>query len=97
MWSEFSAFIWTKDNKTLFIAFVRNDGPSDSRVFHNLQVRGKKLHHFTGSYKKFLDQRKERDAQLTAQAQAQADEIARLQVFVDRFGAKVGVLCNKSQ
>ena len=66
------------------------------RVFH-FQVRGKKLHHFTGSYKKFLDQRKERDAQLTAQAQAQADEIARLQVFVDRFGAKVGVLGDKLQ
>ena len=53
------------------------------------QVRGKKLHEFTGGYNKFLSQRKERDAQLTAQAQAQADEIARLQVFVDRFGAKV--------
>ena len=53
------------------------------------QVRGKKLHHFTGSFKKFLAQRKERDAQLTATAEAQADEIARLQVFVDRFGAKV--------
>ena len=52
-------------------------------------MRGKKLHQFTGSFNKFLEQRKERDAQLTAQAQAQADEIARLQVFVDRFGAKV--------
>ncbi|GAX72848.1 hypothetical protein CEUSTIGMA_g303.t1 [Chlamydomonas eustigma] len=55
---------------------------------HIVEVRGKKLHQFTGSYKKFLEQRAERDAQLTAQAQAQADEIARLQVFVDRFGAK---------
>ena len=55
----------------------------------HFQVRGKKLHHFTGSYKKFIEQRKERDSQLTATAQAQADEIARLQVFVDRFGAKV--------
>ena len=62
-------------------------GHTDTR--RCLQVRGKKLHHFTGSYKKFIEQRKERDSQLTATAQAQADEIARLQVFVDRFGDKV--------
>ena len=58
------------------------------------QVRGRKLHHYVGSYSKFLEQRKERDAQLAAQAMAQADEIARLQSFVDRFGAKVRPACS---
>eukprot|EP00798_Chlamydomonas_sp_ICE-L_P029123 gene29123-32341_t len=51
-------------------------------------VRGKKLHHYAGSYSKFIDMRAEREAQLLATANKQQAEIAHLQSFVDRFGAK---------
>ena len=53
-------------------------------------MRGKRLHHYVGSYSSFLRQRAEREAQALATAAKQQEEIDRLQGFVDRFGAKVG-------
>ncbi|KAG1680802.1 hypothetical protein FOA52_008135 [Chlamydomonas sp. UWO 241] len=55
---------------------------------HIVEVRGKQLHHYVGTFAKFLEQRAERDSQMAATASAQAAEIARLQTFVDRMGAK---------
>ena len=41
-----------------------------------------------GNYSKFLEQRAQREAQERATAEAQQAEIARLETFVTRFGAK---------
>jgi ATPase subunit of ABC transporter with duplicated ATPase domains len=51
-------------------------------------VRGKRLHHYVGSYSSFLTQREERAALAAATAASKAAEIARLEEFVARFGAK---------
>ena len=59
-------------------------------------MRGKKLHHYTGSYAKFIEMRAERETQAIATATKQAEEIAHLQSFVDRFGAKVGIVLDSS-
>jgi hypothetical protein len=53
-----------------------------------VQVRGKRLHHYVGSYSKFLTQREERATLAAATAATQAAEIKRLEDFVARFGAK---------
>ncbi|KAK9823064.1 hypothetical protein WJX81_005746 [Elliptochloris bilobata] len=53
-----------------------------------VEVRGRKLHHYVGGYAKFLEQRAIREAQERATAEAQQAEIARLETFVTRFGAK---------
>jgi hypothetical protein len=53
-----------------------------------LQVRGRKLHQYVGSYSSFLEQREERARQASATAEAQKAEIARLEAFVAKFGAK---------
>ncbi|KAL3685846.1 hypothetical protein R1sor_003868 [Riccia sorocarpa] len=55
---------------------------------HIVEVRGTKLHHYTGSYSKFLRTREAQQQQALQAYQAQQAEIARLQNFVDRFGAK---------
>jgi ATPase subunit of ABC transporter with duplicated ATPase domains len=53
-----------------------------------VQVRGKRLHHYVGSYSKFLTQREERATLAASTAASQAAEIKRLEDFVARFGAK---------
>jgi hypothetical protein len=52
------------------------------------EVRGKRLHHYVGNYSTFLSQREERAALAAATAASKAAEIARLEEFVTRFGAK---------
>lgn len=52
------------------------------------EVRGKRLHHYVGNYNIFLQQREERAALAAATAASKAAEIARLEDFVTRFGAK---------
>jgi ABC-type Mn2+/Zn2+ transport system ATPase subunit len=51
-------------------------------------VRGGKLHYYACGYDKFLALREERMVQAVATAATQAAEIARLEEFVARFGAK---------
>lgn len=53
-----------------------------------VEVRGRRLHHYVGSYRKFLEQREERATLAAATAASQAAEIKRLEDFVARFGAK---------
>ena len=61
---------------------------SSNHVAHTLwQIRGGQLHTYTGSYRSFMAQRSEREAQTRAAAEAQQEEIARLEDFVRRFGA----------
>ncbi|KAL6751554.1 P-loop containing nucleoside triphosphate hydrolase protein [Haematococcus lacustris] len=52
------------------------------------QVRGKKLHAYTGTYSHFMEQRALRDAQALATAAAQQAEIDKLETFINKFGAK---------
>lgn len=77
-----------KNSSGTFIIVSHDEQLLQDSCNYIVEVRGKKLHHFPGTYSKFIEQRKERDAQQTALAAAQAEEIARLQSFVDRFGAK---------
>jgi ATP-binding cassette subfamily F protein 3 len=51
-------------------------------------VRGKKLHHYVGSYSRFIELRAEREVTAAATAAATQAEIERLEEFVARFGAK---------
>ncbi len=53
-----------------------------------VEVRGGTLHHYTGSFESFMTQRAQREDQARALALAQQEEIARLEDFVARFGAK---------
>lgn len=52
-----------------------------------VEVRGGTLHHYTGSYSSFMEQRSQREDQARALALGQQEEIARLEDFVRRFGA----------
>lgn len=52
------------------------------------QIQGGRLHHYVGSYSQFLKARAARHQQEAQAYKAKQEEIARLQGFVDRFGAK---------
>ena len=53
-----------------------------------VEVRSGKLHHYTGNFTSYLRQRDARIAEHQSAFEAQQEEIAKLQGFVDRFGAK---------
>jgi ATPase subunit of ABC transporter with duplicated ATPase domains len=50
-----------------------------------------------GNYSQFLEQRSQREAQERATAEAQQAEIARLEGFVTRFGAKCAPACGAAR
>ena len=79
--------------------FLANSGGSLVLVSHDevllegacdrmVEIRGRQLHHYVGSYSKFLELREERASLAAATAASQAAEIARLEQFITRFGAK---------
>lgn len=53
-----------------------------------LQITNAQLHHYVGNYSSFLRARAARQLQASQAYKAKQAEIERLQVFVDRFGAK---------
>lgn len=55
---------------------------------HIAEITGVQLHHYVGSYSSFLRARAARQQQAVQEYRAKQAEIERLQVFVDRFGAK---------
>ncbi len=67
---------------------------SHDRAFLNalctgmIELRGQRLHEYTGNYDDFLVEREARKSQQQAAFKSQQREIAHLQTFVDRFGAK---------
>lgn len=67
---------------------------SHDRAFLNalagaiLEIRGGRAHRYRGNYDAYLEQRAAREGQQLAAYKNQQAEIARLQRFVDRFGAK---------
>lgn len=70
---------------------------SHDRAFLNalctgmLELRGGALHYYHGNYDDFLVEKDARKDQQMAQFKNQQREIAHLQVFVDRFGAKASM------
>ena len=70
---------------------------SHDRAFLNalctgmLEMRGGTLHYYHGNYDNFLQEKEARKAQQAAQYKNQQREIAHLQKFVDRFGAKASL------
>ncbi len=70
---------------------------SHDRAFLNslctgiLELRGGLMHRYTGDYDDYLRQKDERHAQQAALFKNQQREIAHLQRFVDRFGAKASL------
>ena len=53
-----------------------------------VEVRGRSLHHYTGNFTRFLSERQLRMSQHAVAYTRQQDEIAKLERFVERFGAK---------
>jgi ATP-binding cassette subfamily F protein 3 len=70
---------------------------SHDRAFLNalctgmLELRAGTLHYYHGNYDDFLKEKEARKEQQLAQFKNQQREIAHLQVFVDRFGAKASM------
>jgi ATP-binding cassette subfamily F protein 3 len=70
---------------------------SHDRAFLNalctgmLELRSGALHYYHGNYDNFLKEKEARKAQQAAAFKTQQREIAHLQVFVDRFGAKASM------
>jgi ATP-binding cassette subfamily F protein 3 len=57
-------------------------------LFWCFQISVGQLHHYVGNYSSFLRARAARQLQASQAYKAKQAEIERLQVFVDRFGAK---------
>ena len=70
---------------------------SHDRAFLNalctgmLELRSGSLHYYHGNYDNFLTEKEARKSQQAAAFKTQQREIAHLQVFVDRFGAKASM------
>ncbi|MCA9494199.1 MAG: ABC-F family ATP-binding cassette domain-containing protein, partial [Myxococcales bacterium] len=60
----------------------------DRCVSRVAEVRNRKVHEYTGNFASFLAQRELRDEQAATAYGRQQSEIARLERFVERFGAK---------
>ena len=55
------------------------------------EIRDKKLHFFRCGYRKFMEEREERVERAKREYEAQQKEIAHLQSYIDRFGAKANL------
>ncbi|HVU22627.1 MAG TPA: ABC-F family ATP-binding cassette domain-containing protein [Opitutus sp.] len=89
---DLHALLWFQDYLTRYpggLVVISHD-----RAFLNalcngiLEIRATTLNRYTGNYDDYLRQRDERHAQQLALYKNQQREIAHLQKFVDRFGAK---------
>ncbi len=92
---DLEALLWFQDHLTRYpggLVVISHD-----RAFLNalctgiLELRGGTLHRYTGDYDDFLAEKEARKAQQLAQFKNQQREIAHLQKFVDRFGAKASL------
>ncbi|CAM6103536.1 unnamed protein product [Calypogeia fissa] len=74
---------------TAAVAIVSHDQEFLEKVCDRIvEIRGQKLHHYTGSYSKVLRTREAQQQQALQDYQAKQAEIERLEAFVNRFGAK---------
>jgi ATP-binding cassette subfamily F protein 3 len=92
---DLEALLWFQDYLTRYpggLMVVSHD-----RAFLNalctgiLELRGGALHRYTGNYDDHLKEKEDRKAQQLARFKNQQREIAHLQRFVDRFGAKASL------
>ena len=92
---DLEALLWFQDYLTRYpggLVVISHD-----RAFLNalcngiLELRGGTLHKYTGDYDDFLVEREARKEQQLAKFKNQQREIAHLQKFVDRFGAKASM------
>jgi ATP-binding cassette subfamily F protein 3 len=92
---DLEALLWFQDYLTRYpggLVVISHD-----RAFLNalctgmLEMRGGTLHYYHGNYDNFLQEKEARKAQQAAQYKNQQREIAHLQKFVDRFGAKASL------
>jgi ATP-binding cassette, subfamily F, member 3 len=92
---DLEALLWFQDYLTRYpggLIIISHD-----RAFLNalctgiLELRGGRLHRYTGNYDDYLAEKVARKEQQLAQYKNQQREIAHLQKFVDRFGAKASL------
>jgi len=92
---DLEALLWFQDYLTRYpggLVVISHD-----RAFLNalctgmLELRANTLHYYHGNYDNFLKEKEARKAQQAAAFKSQQREIAHLQVFVDRFGAKASM------
>ena len=92
---DLEALLWFQDYLTRYpggLLVISHD-----RAFLNalcngmLELRGGTLNRYTGNYDDFLREKEARKEQQLAQYKNQQREIAHLQKFVDRFGAKASM------
>ncbi len=92
---DLEALLWFQDYLTRYpggLVVISHD-----RAFLNalctgiLELRSGALHRYTGNYDDFLVEKEHRKEQLASTFKNQQREIAHLQKFVDRFGAKASM------
>ncbi len=92
---DLEALLWFQDYLTRYpggLVVISHD-----RAFLNalctgmLELRANTLHYYHGNYDSFLKEKEDRKAQQAALFKNQQREIAHLQKFVDRFGAKASL------
>ncbi len=92
---DLEALLWFQDYLTRYpggLVVISHD-----RAFLNalctgmIELRGQRLHEYTGNYDDFLLERVARKERQQAMFKNQQREIAHLQTFVDRFGAKASM------
>ncbi|MDX2185343.1 MAG: ABC-F family ATP-binding cassette domain-containing protein [Opitutaceae bacterium] len=92
---DLEALLWFQDYLTRYpggLVVISHD-----RAFLNalctgmLELRAGTLHYYHGNYDSFLREKEDRKAQQAALFKNQQREIAHLQKFVDRFGAKASM------
>lgn len=92
---DLEALLWFQDYLTRYpggLVVISHD-----RAFLNalctgmLELRSGTLHYYHGNYDNFLTEKEARKEQQAAQFKNQQREIAHLQKFVDRFGAKASM------
>ena len=92
---DLEALLWFQDYLTRYpggLVVISHD-----RAFLNalctgmIELRGQRLHEYSGNYDDFLVERVARKERQQAMFKNQQREIAHLQTFVDRFGAKASM------
>src|SRR5688572_23087225 len=92
---DLEALLWFQDYLTRYpggLVVISHD-----RAFLNalctgmLELRGGTLHYYHGNYDNFIQEKEARKAQQASLFKNQQREIAHLQKFVDRFGAKASM------
>ncbi|TAF20201.1 MAG: ABC transporter ATP-binding protein [Verrucomicrobia bacterium] len=92
---DLEALLWFQDYLTRYpggLVVISHD-----RAFLNalctgmIELRGQRLHEYSGNYDDFLVEREARKQRQQAMFKNQQREIAHLQTFVDRFGAKASM------